>query len=212
VWKNWHLSSKYFIAKSARGQAFIKVNKNPSLVENEIRISRLLRSAGVPVPETWFTDRVLGHSIIIMEAFPGIKLREILSRTPGNNPDLTTVADQLIEIVDGLHEARVIHRDLTPANILVSTNPEGIRLNLIDFTFSVDAANSSESVLKPIGWVSARLGEGYKPRVDLWDDAYAAMLIIDEMLSNGASVSEQARLIEKRVGRLEFCYAPRNRG
>ncbi|MFN6464572.1 MAG: AAA family ATPase [Nostoc sp. DedVER02] len=71
---------------------------------------------------------------LIMEDFGGISLRQFTQEQPQNLEQFLIIAIQLTDILHQLHQQRVIHKDIKPANILI--NPDTKVLKLIDFSIS----------------------------------------------------------------------------
>jgi serine/threonine protein kinase len=101
--------------------------------------------------------------------------------------------DDLVAIVDALHGANVVHRDILPSNFLVA--PDG-HLRLIDFQFAVDMA-----VKKVDPWLLRRpayhflvFAAAMGPKGAWWDDAAFVDFLFPFLRGRIAS----------RIGRLRF--------
>jgi len=70
-----------------------------------------------------------GCSFIVMELLTGPTLRERLTRGPIAGPDLVRFGSQLLGALGAIHKAGILHRDLTPSNLIL----EGDRLVVLDF-------------------------------------------------------------------------------
>ncbi|MBE9001976.1 AAA family ATPase [Nostoc sp. LEGE 12447] len=71
---------------------------------------------------------------LVMEDFGGISLRQFIKEQPQHLDQSLIIALQLTEILHQLHQQRVIHKDIKPANILI--HPDTKVLKLIDFSIS----------------------------------------------------------------------------
>ncbi|ODG98585.1 histidine kinase [Nostoc sp. KVJ20] len=71
---------------------------------------------------------------LVMEDFGGISLRQFTKEQPQHLDQFLIIALQLTEILHQLHQQRVIHKDIKPANILI--HPDTLVLKLIDFSIS----------------------------------------------------------------------------
>jgi hypothetical protein len=69
-----------------------------------------------------------------MEDFGGISLREYTKTNPLSLLEVLKIAQQLSTILHELHQNRVIHKDIKPANILI--HPETKQVKLIDFSIA----------------------------------------------------------------------------
>ena len=99
------------------------------LVEHEDYMLRLLRDAGVRVPEpVGVVEVVAGREfLLVAELVPGAV--EILDLAPGEVPD--AVLDDALEQVRRLRLAGAAHRDVKPSNVLA----QGDRVVLVDVSF-----------------------------------------------------------------------------
>jgi serine/threonine-protein kinase len=110
---------------------------------------------------------------LVMERLRGESLRDRLRRTSGWLPfaDVIDIVAQLLQALEAVHEAGIVHRDVKPANVfLVGTN-----VKLIDFGLAT--SNSSDiraSSLNAFGTIDylapERLleRENTDHRVDIW--------------------------------------------
>ena len=108
----------------------------PSEVARARRELAALRWLALPGVIRILDDGVVGgHWFIVMERsngrpFPG-------SASPLPWPALAPLVRRLLEILEAVHQAGVVHRDLKPGNVLVE--PSG-QLTLLDFGISLGAA------------------------------------------------------------------------
>ncbi len=104
------------------------------LLRNEARMLSLLADTGV-VPRVHALIELAEHTFLAVEAIEGVPLTvhiQRLHRARAGAPDpsaVRRVAERLIDLVETVHGAGVVIRDLTPANVLVL--PDG-GLRLID--------------------------------------------------------------------------------
>ncbi|WP_008309376.1 AAA family ATPase [Leptolyngbya sp. PCC 6406] len=71
---------------------------------------------------------------LIMEDFGGVDLGQYAQQHPLTLTDTLSIGLQLATILHDLHQARVIHKDIKPANILI--HPETKEVTLIDFSIA----------------------------------------------------------------------------
>jgi eukaryotic-like serine/threonine-protein kinase len=74
-----------------------------------------------------------GYPFVVMQYYRGGSLRDWLQthdRMPG--PDILSVTTQIADAIDFAHLHGVIHRDITPGNILMESDPQGL-VALSDF-------------------------------------------------------------------------------
>src|SRR5262245_4767220 len=108
-------------------------------VQREFDMLRAAAGDGVPVA----LELLLGHTpaALVLERVPGIALSEWIASGPVELSGFLAVALQLVETLARVHAARVIHRDVTPDNVLI--DPATLETHLIDF-----------GIAKPLGAVS----------------------------------------------------------
>ena len=115
-------------------------NEYPSFKElvqfrNQYALAKNLDIEGIVKP--YALKRYENRYALIMEDFGGISLDEVIRNgqsSPLNISQFLEIAIQLAEILHQLHQKRVIHKDIKPANILI--HPETQHVKLIDFSIS----------------------------------------------------------------------------
>ena len=125
-----------------------------------------------------------GDIYLTMEILPGGSLRDRLRQGPLPIPEVLRIGAALLKGLAALHGRGVVHRDVTPGNILFSESGEA---KLCDFGL-VRRLGREETrltleggVLGTIGYLSPEqlLGKEVSPRSDL----YAAGVVVFEMLA-----------------------------
>ncbi|NEQ40810.1 MAG: serine/threonine-protein kinase PknK, partial [Okeania sp. SIO3I5] len=102
---------------------------------NQYTIARNLYLEGIVQPLA--LERERNGYALIMEDFGGISLAEYYQKLSSDAKDISQFLDiaiQIAEIVYQLHQNRIIHKDIKPANILI--NPETKQVKIIDFSIS----------------------------------------------------------------------------
>jgi len=139
---------------------------------------------------------------LVIEYVEGESLADRIDRQgPFKLPDFLDCMGQILAAVEHAHERRVVHRDLRPANILISS--EG-RVKVADFGIS--------KVLRTGRHANTRIGsppymapEQFAGRTVLQSDIYALGVIMYEMLTSSLPIAEvrpdkvQARLRDGKV-------------
>jgi serine/threonine protein kinase len=62
-----------------------------------------------------------GHPFLVMEHMEGETLRDRISRAPLSLEELIEFGAQIADGLDGAHAAGIVHRDVKPANIFITT-------------------------------------------------------------------------------------------
>ncbi|MEM1170309.1 MAG: AAA family ATPase [Cyanobacteria bacterium P01_H01_bin.35] len=130
------------VAKADSQPVVIKLLRNnyPSFNElvqfrNQYTIASNLQIEGIVKPLA--LERYQNGYALIMEDFGGISLAQYHQNLPHNKKDISQFLDiaiQIAEIVYQLHQNRIIHKDIKPANILI--NPQTKQVKIIDFSIS----------------------------------------------------------------------------
>jgi serine/threonine protein kinase len=197
-WRAWAFGARYFSGRREGRELFIKSHRLPLLVRNEIDATARARDF-VPTPSIFCSDGAGRVPFIALESIPGRTLQEILD---GGKGDWAAIADAILGIVDGLDRAKIVHRDLTAANLLCG---EDGTVRLLDFAHAViDSKAVGDDVVsrKTLVW----LGEDLKPNRLAWDDAYSGRELIRRLETRAARPLEAGKALEERIGRRTYRY------
>ena len=129
----------------------IKLLKNPypdfkELLQfrNQYTIAKNLELPGIVQPLTLENE---GNGYRLVMADEGYISLESSLDLPLNLGEFLSIALQLIEILQGLYQNRIIHKDIKPANILI--HPETKLLKLIDFSIASLLPKEKQSIHNP---------------------------------------------------------------
>ncbi|MCW5313408.1 AAA family ATPase [Nostoc sp. KVJ3] len=124
---------------------------------------------------------------LVLEDFGGISLREFTQRRPLTLEQFLPIALQLIDTLHQLHQQRVIHKDIKPANILI--HPETGEIKLIDFSIASLLPRETQEIqsLKGLEGTLAYLSPEQTGRmnrgIDYRSDFYSLGVTFFELLS-----------------------------
>lgn len=114
---------------------------------NQYTISKNLDIPGIIHP---LSLEAYGNSyILVMADTGGISLREYIKNSILSLEEFLAVAIQLTDILYDLHQNRVIHKDIKPANILI--HPETKQVQLIDFSIASLLPKETQEIKSPNG-------------------------------------------------------------
>jgi len=86
-----------------------------------------------------------GRVFLAMEFVDGPRVSELLRRGPMDTVRVLRILEQTAKALRYTHQRGVIHRDISPANILITADPEGREtVKLIDFGISAEDGNEGD--------------------------------------------------------------------
>jgi serine/threonine protein kinase/WD40 repeat protein len=138
-----------------------------------------------------------GQVYIASEYIEGLNLRDLLS---AGKPDIERTIDLLIPISDALHYAHqegIVHRDVKPANIMVSSDGKP---HIADFgiakKISTEATISTEGrIMGTARYMSPEQASGKTQETDHRSDIYAIGVMLFEMLTGDVPFRGNVRAV-----------------
>jgi serine/threonine-protein kinase len=124
--------------------------------------------------------------LVVLEHIDGMDLQQLLQRTPLLDwPLAAFIGGEVAAALDYAHRRQIIHRDVSPANILLSLEGE---VKLSDFGVAKVVGTSAGGVVGPTHGLKGKLGymapEQMKSQlVDPRADVYALGVVLYEMLT-----------------------------
>jgi len=212
---NWHGGACYFTGKFNESRVFIKtLHSKFGILQNEQTAIRLLDQTSIQnhIPQLHIQGQIGRDEFIVLDFIHGNTLNHHLENSLSEikPQERTELANQLIRILEGIQDVKVVHRDLRPDNIFI-TDKNGLSLKLIDFSFVIDSINwNKEPRFHDItrnekAWdIWKALGQVYKPEPLKWDDAYAIHKILSEnnhLFNLGDDLLEK---VKDKIGNEEF--------
>ena len=165
-------------------------NEYPSFNElvqfrNQYAIAKNLEIEGIIKP--YALERYQNRYALIMEDFGGISLDEYYRDTSVSVPEFLAIALQIAEILHQLHQNRVIHKDIKPANILI--HPESREVRLIDFSISSRLPKETQAIQTPnvlegtLAYISPEQTGRMNRGIDYRSDFYSLGVTFYQLLS-----------------------------
>ncbi|MFM7444995.1 MAG: serine/threonine-protein kinase, partial [Tabrizicola sp.] len=138
-----------------------------------------------------------GTAYMALDYIDGLDLQQIIDGE-GQRPtpaQIVEITDKLIKAVGFIHENDMLHRDISPDNVLIDKKGEPI---LIDFGAARDKASQTNRAMSALRVVK----DGYSPQEFYiagseqgpWSDLYALGATLYHLISDEAPINGQARL------------------
>ncbi|MBV6627592.1 MAG: AAA family ATPase [Rivularia sp. (in: Bacteria)] len=125
---------------------------------------------------------------LVMEDFGGVSLYEyIKGGNTASVENILSIALQVTDILHNLHQNRVIHKDIKPANILI--NPETKQVKLIDFSIASLLPKEIQEIKNPnslegtLAYLSPEQTGRMNRGIDYRSDFYALGVTFYELLT-----------------------------
>ena len=138
-----------------------------------------------------------GTAYMALDFIDGLDLQQIIDGE-GERPapaEIVEITEKLIKAVGFIHQNDMLHRDISPDNVLIDKKGEPI---LIDFGAARDKASQTNRAMSALRVVK----DGYSPQEFYiagseqgpWSDLYALGATLYHLISDEAPVNGQARL------------------
>jgi serine/threonine-protein kinase len=128
-----------------------------------------------------------GVLYLAMRFIPGTTLRKVIDKGPMDLALVSDIVSQVAGALDAAHERGLVHRDVKPANILISGPPGKPHVFLTDFGLTKRLGSANEALTRDGGWVGTpdyvapEQIQGHK--VDRRADVYSLGCVLFEMLT-----------------------------
>ncbi|MEO0517794.1 MAG: AAA family ATPase [Cyanobacteria bacterium P01_A01_bin.116] len=154
-------------------------------LRQQYAITQSLEIPGVPRPlslESWQNSYAL-----VMEDFGGISLQQYVANNPLSLIETLKIAIQMTDILNGLCQHHVIHKDIKPANIIIEPNSQ--RIQLIDFSIASVLPRETQSIQNPealegtLAYLSPEQTGRMNRGIDYRSDFYGLGVTLYELLT-----------------------------
>ena len=195
-WKNGS-GYIYFQGISSNDQkVFIKAGGLAESSKREFLVSQKIQSVSeITSPQALYCRYNKGINFVVFKMMDSNRTLEDIEPTSLTESQRVKILQGIVNAIKGLHSLKLIHRDIRPANFLITDNFEPI---LIDYQFTVDVTRRKLKEFKEVRIkpeTICRLGDAYARGRFRWDDAFSAMLIFDEY----AGENMNAELLQMRT-------------
>ena len=171
----------------------IKLLKNPYPNFNELVQFRnqytIVKNLNIPgIILVYNLEPYQNSYALVMEDMQGISLSEyMLGENTASLEDILSIAVQISDILGYIHQNRVIHKDIKPANILI--NPQTKEIKLIDFSIASLLPKENQEIKNPnvlegtLTYLSPEQTGRMNRGVDFRADFYAFGVTLFELLT-----------------------------
>ncbi|KAJ8937570.1 hypothetical protein NQ318_023100 [Aromia moschata] len=184
--------------------------KQEAQLKNEVAILQNLSHPGVVNLERMFEtpERIF----VVMEKLKGDMLEMILSHDKGRLTErvtkfLITQASPILIALKHLHSKNIVHCDLKPENVLLSSNAEYPQVKLCDFGFAriIGEKSFRRSVVGTPAYLAPEVlrNKGYNRSLDMW----SVGVIVYVSLSGTFPFNEDED-INEQIQNAAFMYPP----
>jgi len=191
---DWHNGASYFIGYNKSSKVFIKVYRiNNILLNNELKAYNLFLADNKEyfMPKVYHKGVFEDTDFIIQEFLVGFRSLDYILKDEKilSEYSFSKITGIINSFINYCQSKNVVHRDLRPANLMVRISKETVLVKVIDFSFMIDANNSKNRVFSELDINTNKkvllwLGDIYKPKPCVWDDAFSFSVIIKEVNKN----------------------------
>ncbi|XP_046421888.1 serine/threonine-protein kinase D3 isoform X1 [Neodiprion virginianus] len=182
--------------------------KQEAQLKNEVAILQNLSHSGVVNLERMFEtpERIF----VVMEKLKGDMLEMILNSERGRLSERITkfLITQILVALKHLHSKNIVHCDLKPENVLLSSNSDFTQVKLCDFGFAriIGEKSFRRSVVGTPAYLAPEVlrNKGYNRSLDMW----SVGVIIYVSLSGTFPFNEEED-INEQIKNAAFMYPPK---
>jgi len=129
-----------------------------------------------------------GTGYIVMEYVHGLNLRDLLSAKGPMSVELVgVIAAQTLDALAYLHSEKMVHRDISPDNLILTTSTDGrpfVKLIDLGISKSLEAGNTMTATGQFLGKVHYASPEQFGGHADGRSDLYSLGVVLYKLLTN----------------------------
>lgn len=175
--------NKKVILKAINGDQLS--SNNIASLQHEYSLLKQLNLAGVIKANNFIKNE--NSFILELEDFPSQTLEHYLNNLPLTLDAFFIIAIQIVDILGTLHQQKIIHKDLNPANILIDINTQTIKL--INLNISSQLSEETQEYVNPyvlegtLAYVSPEQTGRMNRNIDYRTDFYSLGVTFYQMLA-----------------------------
>jgi serine/threonine protein kinase len=196
-----HENSRLFVAKRNEQNCVIKVlkktNRNSNeqnRIRNEARFSFEIEG----LPNVLDLVELEDYVILIRTFAPGVALPDFWKKVKRKDRirTLKLLIDNLVPLFSELTRSKVLHLDIKPSNILITTKEDRIKVHIIDFGLArFQGDNVKSSTFFPLGYAAPELVLNQLELLDHRTDLFSLGILIWELFEGEIPLSHSNPLI-----------------
>ncbi len=200
----WHHGFAYFMAQYENSKVFIKTDTKFNAIKNDVEVYGILKE-------------VIGENILpVLKYSLNHTIKYVVYDFLENAKELDENAilkksayiGEIIDIIDKINIAGIIHRDIKLDNFLLCNN----KIKIIDFTFCcINNADILNTKIARDCRILSSLGTGFKPSEFSWDDFYSLYKILFRINAKNSNIFDNyIKLICSRIGKATYSTSPKS--
>ncbi|HEY9853879.1 MAG TPA: AAA family ATPase [Leptolyngbyaceae cyanobacterium] len=152
---------------------------------NQYAIAKNLPISGIVQPRS-LEPYGNGYALVMVD-IGGISLRHYIQASPLTIEQFWPIATQIVDVLHQLHQQRIIHKDIKPANILIQPNTGEIKL--IDFSIASLLPRETQEIQNPnilegtLAYISPEQTGRMNRGIDYRSDFYSLGVTFFELLT-----------------------------
>ncbi|MDJ0597952.1 MAG: AAA family ATPase, partial [Crocosphaera sp.] len=152
----------------------------------EYEITRSLNADNIV--KAYGLERYKNSLVMLLEDFGGQSLKLLLSQSKFSLENFLTIAIKITDSLATIHNANIVHKDITPANIVYNSQTE--QLKIIDFGISTRLSQEFLSVLPPeqlegtLAYIAPEQTGRMNRGIDYRSDFYSLGITFYELLTH----------------------------
>jgi serine/threonine protein kinase len=132
VYEAHHTALKRDVAVKVCCTGMVSAGESRARLLREAKVYEQIRDARLP--RVYSVDELEdGTAFMAMEKLEGVTLATLLDQELPSIERASQITLELLDVLEAVHRHGVVHRDVKPANVILSAGAEGLRLCLIDF-------------------------------------------------------------------------------
>ncbi len=132
-------------------------------------------------------ENIESKLVLILEDNKEISLSEHLKKSLSDLKDFFSIAIQLAKAVNALHVHKVLHKNITPSNILINTETKKVKLTGFSFASKIARealfADSKEALEVDLTYISPEQTGRINSTLDFRSDLYSLGTVLYEVLT-----------------------------